>query len=50
MAQVLLDTKVSGIAYELVQSEAGRLPLLEPMSEIAGKLSIINGSTFFVSV
>lgn len=49
VAQVLLDTKTTGIAYELVQSDSGRLPLLEPMSEIAGKLSIINGSTYLLS-
>ena len=49
VAKVLLESKVSGVAYELVQSESGRLPLLEPMSEIAGKLSIINGSTYLLS-
>lgn len=49
VARVLLDSKVSGVAYELVQSESGRLPLLEPMSEIAGKLSVINGSTYLLS-
>jgi alanine dehydrogenase len=44
VAKVLVDTKVSGIAYEGVQTTDGRLPLLEPMSEIAGKLSVINGA------
>lgn len=49
VAKVLMETKATGVAYELVQSDAGRLPLLEPMSEIAGKLSIINGSTYLLS-
>jgi len=32
------------IAYETVQDENGKLPLLIPMSEVAGRLSIINGA------
>ena len=32
------------IAYETVQDNDGKLPLLIPMSEVAGRLSIINGS------
>jgi len=49
VAKVMLDSKVTGIAYELVQTEDGRLPLLEPMSEIAGKLSVLNGSYYLLS-
>ena len=36
----LLEIKVTGIAYETVELPDGRLPLLTPMSEIAGRLSI----------
>ena len=36
----LLEKKVAGIAYETVELPDGRLPLLTPMSEIAGRLSI----------
>ena len=39
LAQDLAKTGVVGIAYETVQDEAGRLPLLTPMSEIAGRLA-----------
>lgn len=34
------------IAYETVTSENGRLPLLEPMSEVAGRLSVQEGAKF----
>lgn len=35
----LLDSGVTAIAYETVTDRAGRLPLLAPMSEVAGKLA-----------
>ena len=44
LTQALLDSKVVGIAYETVQLEGGSLPLLMPMSEVAGKLSIQFGA------
>lgn len=40
----LLDHKVTGIAYETIQLDDGSLPLLAPMSEIAGRLSIQVGA------
>ena len=40
----LAKTGVTGIAYETVTSDDGSLPLLSPMSSIAGQLSIIVGS------
>ena len=44
LTRVLLDRKIVGIAYETVQLENGSLPLLTPMSEVAGKLSIQVGA------
>lgn len=41
----LLEKKVVGIAYETVVDKARRLPLLTPMSEIAGRISIQVGAT-----
>lgn len=41
----LLERKIVGIAYETVTDDDGRLPLLIPMSEIAGRLSIQTGAT-----
>jgi alanine dehydrogenase len=37
--RALLDRKVTGIAYETVQLANGTLPLLAPMSEVAGRLA-----------
>ncbi len=49
VAKQLVDGGVTGIAYELVHDREGKLPLLEPMSEIAGKLSVLNGSFYLLS-
>lgn len=40
----LLEQKVVGIAYETVTDEAGRLPLLVPMSEMAGRFAVQAGA------
>ncbi|MCL2846640.1 MAG: alanine dehydrogenase [Firmicutes bacterium] len=40
----LLDKKVTAIAYETVQLANGALPLLAPMSEVAGRMSIQVGA------
>jgi alanine dehydrogenase len=40
LTRALLERGVVGIAYETVQLENGSLPLLTPMSEVAGRLSI----------
>ena len=39
LTQLLLSAEVTGIAYETVREPDGSLPLLYPMSEIAGKLA-----------
>ncbi|NNE12434.1 MAG: alanine dehydrogenase, partial [Ilumatobacter sp.] len=39
VAKALIDTKTTGIAYETVQTTSGALPLLAPMSEVAGRLA-----------
>lgn len=40
LADALVKKKVTAIAYETVTDKHGRLPLLQPMSEVAGRLSI----------
>jgi len=45
LTKSLLDKQVVGIAYETVTDDKGRLPLLIPMSEVAGRLSIQAGAT-----
>jgi alanine dehydrogenase len=37
--QALIDRRVTGIAYETVQLPNGALPLLAPMSEVAGRIA-----------
>lgn len=39
VARALMEAKVTAVAYETVQLEDGSLPLLAPMSEIAGRLA-----------
>ncbi len=46
LTQALLKKKIIGIAYETVQLADGTLPLLEPMSEIAGKLAVQVGAHY----
>lgn len=45
LTQALMDSGVTAIAYETIEVNR-RLPLLEPMSEIAGRMSIIVGGYF----
>ena len=47
--QALLRKKVTGIAYETVQLEDRSLPLLSPMSEVAGRLAIQTGARLLES-
>ncbi len=39
LTRALLSSGVTGIAYETVEEDSGRLPLLEPMSEVAGRMA-----------
>ncbi|HEX2252519.1 MAG TPA: alanine dehydrogenase [Thermoanaerobaculia bacterium] len=44
LTDVLLEREVTGIAYETVTDPQGRLPLLTPMSEVAGRMSVLAGA------
>ncbi len=44
-AEALLESGCTAIAYETVTDEEGRLPLLTPMSEVAGRMSVQVGAT-----
>src|SRR5947209_5012973 len=46
MSQGCLESEIVAIAYETIKDRAGRLPLLTPMSEIAGKMSIQEGAKY----
>jgi len=46
LTKALIENKVVGIAYETVQLENGSLPLLTPMSEVAGRMAAQVGARF----
>ena len=46
LTEELLRKKVIGIAYETVRDRQGTLPLLTPMSEVAGRMSVQVGATY----
>jgi alanine dehydrogenase len=48
--KALLRKKVIGIAYETVQMSNGALPLLAPMSEVAGRMSIQVGARLLENI
>jgi alanine dehydrogenase len=40
LTEFLMDRKINSIAYETVEASDGSLPLLTPMSEVAGRMSV----------
>ena len=46
LTEKLLQKKVVGIAYETIRDRAGTLPLLTPMSEVAGRMAVQVGAAF----
>lgn len=46
LTKALLDKKIIGIAYETIELNDGSLPLLVPMSEVAGRMSTQIGAQF----
>ena len=44
-AQGLVKSGCTAIAYETITDDAGGLPLLAPMSEVAGRLAVIEGAS-----
>ncbi len=46
LTQSLLDARVSGVAYETIRESDGSLPLLTPMSEVAGRMSVQVGAQY----
>lgn len=45
----LIERRVTGIAYETIQESDGSLPLLRPMSEVAGRMSVQIGAYYLQS-
>ncbi len=46
LTKQLLERKVTGVAYETITDKKGTLPLLTPMSEVAGRMAVQVGATF----
>jgi len=46
VAEALVSAGTTAVAYETVQRDDGQLPLLAPMSEVAGRLSVQAGARF----
>ncbi|NBC68975.1 alanine dehydrogenase [Paenibacillus sacheonensis] len=46
LTKALVEKQVSGVAYETIQLANGSLPLLTPMSEVAGRMAVQVGSQF----
>ncbi|MDO4670579.1 MAG: alanine dehydrogenase [Aerococcus sp.] len=46
LTKALLDAGVNGVAYETVQEDNGALPLLSPMSEVAGRTAVQVGAQY----
>ena len=46
LTRALIDSGITAIAYETVETDDRRLPLLAPMSEIAGRLAAQAGAYF----
>jgi len=50
LTRALLDGGVIGVAYETITNDQGHLPLLTPMSEVAGRMSIQVGATYLEKI
>lgn len=46
LTRLLAATSVSSVAYETIEASDGTLPLLKPMSEVAGRMAVQVGATF----
>ncbi len=46
LTRALIDSGIAAVAYETVETDTGGLPLLAPMSEIAGRLAAQAGAYF----
>jgi alanine dehydrogenase len=46
LTRALIDTRCIGIAYETIENSKGALPLLTPMSEVAGRMAAQQGAKY----
>src|SRR6202035_598634 len=46
LSQAVMQSGITAVAYETIRDAKGTLPLLTPMSEVAGRMSIQEGAKF----
>jgi alanine dehydrogenase len=46
LTRAVMESGITAIAYETIRDSRGQLPLLTPMSEVAGRMSIQEGAKF----
>ena len=46
LTEAIMDSGCTAIAYETLSDDAGNLPLLTPMSEVAGRMSVQEGAKY----
>ena len=46
LTQAMIDRRITCVAYETIQTADGELPLLTPMSEVAGKMAVHQGAKY----
>ncbi|MBU8878609.1 alanine dehydrogenase [Bacillus sp. FJAT-29790] len=50
LTKALVENQVTAVAYETIQLENGSLPLLTPMSEVAGRMSVQLGAQYLEKI
>jgi alanine dehydrogenase len=50
LTRAVIDSGAVAVAYETVQLESGELPLLTPMSEVAGRMAVQEGAKYLEKV
>jgi alanine dehydrogenase len=46
LTRAVIDSRCVAVAYETIETEEGFLPLLSPMSEVAGRMSVQQGAKY----
>jgi alanine dehydrogenase len=46
LTQAMLESRITGVAYETITNDEGHLPLLTPMSEVAGRMAVQVGAHY----
>ncbi len=46
LTKQMMERKITGVAYETITDKKGTLPLLTPMSEVAGRMAVQVGATY----